>query len=45
MHGTDAALRDAASEFRSGQADVVTQDPQQRSFRLRVDIMRRAINR
>src|SRR5262245_29139899 len=39
VHGARTALPDAAAEFRAGQADVVTDDPQQRRLRIGIDVM------
>ena len=45
VHGTDAALRDAATELRAGQADRVTQDPQERRLGFDIHFVRRAVDR
>jgi hypothetical protein len=37
MHGAGTTLRYAASEFRAGQAENVTQDPQQGHFGRRIE--------
>jgi hypothetical protein len=39
MHGTGAALSDAASKFGARHAEHVAQRPQQGHFRLRVDLV------
>ena len=39
MHDARAALSDAAAEFRAGQADVVTDDPQERRLWIGIEAM------
>src|SRR6266850_2701968 len=40
MHGASAALGDAAAEFRSGQSELLPQDPEKRRIVLDIELMR-----
>ena len=44
MHRAGAALRDAAAEFRAGQADHVAQHPKQRRIGLDIDLLGRSVD-
>src|SRR5438270_12001321 len=44
MDGAGAALRDAASVLGAGEADLVADDPQQRSVRITVELATRAVD-
>src|SRR5437588_4744074 len=44
MDGAGAALRDAASILGAGEADLVADDPQQRSVRITVELATRAVD-
>src|SRR5690606_1082765 len=44
MHGAGAAGGDTAAELRAGQADLLTDRPEQRGFGLSVDIVNCAVN-
>ena len=44
MHGASAALRDAASEFGSGQANRIAQRPKKGRIGLEIDLMLRPVD-
>jgi hypothetical protein len=44
MHGAGAARSDAATEFRSGQSELLAQDPEQWSLGLDIDLTRSPID-
>src|SRR5882672_2802305 len=44
VHGAGAALGNAAAELRSGQSDLLTQDPEKRGIALDIELMRGAVD-
>src|SRR5581483_2097970 len=40
VHGAGTALRDAAAVFRAGEADILTDHPEQRRIRVDIDVLR-----